>query len=106
MKKSFINLTPHDIVLNDGTVYPPSGTIARVQMSFSEFNSDGICEAVFGEIQGLPEPKGDIMYIASGLICSALKGVREDLVSPATGHSLCIRNEKGQIVSVPGFIRG
>lgn len=103
---NFINLTPHNIVLTDGTVFPPSGTIARVTVSHSEFNSDGICEAVFGEIQGLPDPQEGVIYIASGMIASALKGIRNDIVSPATGHPLCIRNEKGQIVSVPGFIRG
>lgn len=33
---NFINLTPHAIVLNDGAVYQPSGTIARVSAQFSE----------------------------------------------------------------------
>jgi len=29
---------------------------------------------------------------------------RNDLVAPATGHPEAIRNEQGQIVSVPGFV--
>jgi hypothetical protein len=30
---------------------------------------------------------------------------RDDLVAPATGHPDTIRNEKGQIISVPGFVQ-
>ena len=30
---------------------------------------------------------------------------RADVVSPATGHPDTVRNEKGHIVSVPGFVR-
>ena len=29
---------------------------------------------------------------------------RTDLVTPATGHKDCVRDDKGFIVSVPGFI--
>ena len=29
---------------------------------------------------------------------------RTDLVAPATGHKDCVRDDKGFIVSVPGFI--
>ena len=106
MKKSFINLTPHAIVLNDGTTFQPSGTIARVSVSFSEFNSDGICEQVFGEVQDLPQPEEGRTLIVSALVLSALKGTRTDVVAPATGHSQVVRNDKGQIASVPGFVRG
>jgi hypothetical protein len=102
----FVNLTPHAIVLNDGTRFEPSGTIARVNASFSEFNSDGICEQVFGDVQDLPQSQEDTVFIVSGLVLSALKGTRNDVVAPATGHPLVVRNDKGQIASVPGFVRG
>jgi hypothetical protein len=38
------------------------------------------------------------------LVAQAAK--RQDVVSPATGHHDCVRNDKGHIVSVPGFVRG
>ena len=101
----FINLTPHAIVLNDGTRFEPSGTIARVSVSFSEFNSDRICDQVFGEIQHLPEPVEDTALIVSGMVLSANNGRRTDLVAPATGHANVVRNDKGHIISVPGFVR-
>lgn len=102
----YVNLTPHAIVLNDGTRFEPSGTIARVSASFSEFDSDGICEQVFGEVQDLPQPEKGTAFIVSGLVLSALKGARPDVVAPATGHPAVVRNDKGQIASVPGFVRG
>ena len=103
---NYKNLTPHNIALNDGTEFPPTGTVARVSVSFSEFDSDGICEQVFGEIQDLAEPEEGTAYIVSGMVLSALKGTRPDVVAPATGHPGVVRNDKNQIASVPGFVRG
>ena len=101
--KTFINLTPHAVRLNNGTEFPASGTIARVTSSFTDFDSDGVATVVFGEVQNLPEPAENTLYIVSALVLSASK--RADLVAPATGHPEAVRNEKGQIVSVPGFVR-
>ena len=42
------------------------------------------------------------MLIVSAMVLSASD--RTDLVAPATGHPDTIRNDKGQIISVPGFI--
>jgi hypothetical protein len=100
----YINLTPHAINLNSGESFPPSGQVARVQAGYSEFDEQGICSATFGEVQGLPEPQEGVLFIVSGLVAGAVKGVREDVVAPATGHPLAVR-EGGQIVSVPGFVR-
>lgn len=104
----FINLTPHDIKLNDGTIYPASGKIARVANTFSNF-CNGIAKVFYGDIENLPEPKRGTMYIVSAMVLSAEKGKhinlrRKDLVAPATGHPDCKR-ENGFIVSVPGFVR-
>lgn len=99
---NFVNLTPHAIILNDGTVFQPSGNVARVSATFTDFE-DGICRQQFGEVTGLPNPQDGTMFIVSALVLAATD--REDVVAPATGHPLCIRNEKGLIVSVPGFIR-
>ena len=100
----FINLTPHAIVLNNGISFPPSGEIARVSSSHSGFDENGICSVQFGAVSGLPESATDTIYIVSAMVCAACKG-RTDLVSPATGHPDCVRHDKGQIVSVPGFVR-
>lgn len=100
----FINLTPHNVVLNNGTVIEKSGNIARVSSRYTEFDGRGICHVEFGEITGLPEPEEGVIYIVSGMVASAAKN-RNDVVAPATGHPQCVRNDQGQIVSVPGFVR-
>lgn len=99
----FINLTPHDIVLNDGRVFRASGTVARVSSTHTPFDENGVCRVSFGEVENLPEPKDGTMFIVSGMVAAAAVD-RTDLVSPATGHRDAVRNDKGQIVSVPGFV--
>ena len=104
----FINLTPHDIKLNDGTIYPATGKIARVANTFSNF-CNGIAKVFYGDVENLPEPKRGTMYIVSAMVLSAENAKpesyrRKDLVAPATGHPDCKR-ENGFIVSVPGFVR-
>lgn len=101
----YINLTPHAIRLNDGREFQPSGVIARVSAGFSAIVDD-VCEQTFGEVSGLPETQSnDVRYIVSGMVLSALAGVRDDVVAPATGHPACQRNDKGHILSVPCFVR-
>ena len=97
----FRNFTPHSIKLNDGIQFMSEG-IARVSASFSKFE-DGVCSQVFGEVTGLPEQEEGTSIIVSSLVLMASN--RTDLVAPATGHPETIRNEKGHIVSVPGFVR-
>lgn len=99
----FVNLTPHAIVLNDGRVVEASGTVARCSASYTTFDENGVCKQTFGDIQGLLEPVEGTIYIVSALVLGAVQG-RNDIVAPATGHPECIRNDKGQIVSVPGFV--
>lgn len=104
----FVNLTPHDIKLNDGTVYPATGKVARVANTFSNF-CNGIAKVFYGDVENLPEPKRGTMYIVSAMVLAAENAKprcsrRTDLVSPATGHPDCKR-ENGFIVSVPGFVR-
>ena len=99
---NYVNLTPHAIALNDGRVFEPSGTIARVSSTHTAFDGD-VCSVEFGEVTGLPESSEGTLYIVSALVASAAK--RHDVVSPATGHPEAKRNEKGQITSVPGFVR-
>ena len=104
----FVNLTPHDIKLNNGTVYPASGKVARVENDFSNFCC-GISKVFYGDVENLPEPKRGTMYIVSAMVLAAESSKhrlcrRRDLVAPATGHPDCIRKD-GFIVSVPGFVR-
>ena len=100
----FINATPHEIALNNGEIFEPSGILPRVSQEISEFDGDGIAVQSFGEVEGLPEAEPGVVYIVSSLVLSACKD-RTDLVAPATNHELTIRNEKGHIVSVPGFVK-
>lgn len=97
----FINLTPHAIKLNNGTVFSPSGKIARVESHYTPFDENGISHVEFGQVENLPEPQEGVIYIVSGMVAAASK--RHDVVSPATGHPEAVR-ENGQIVSVPGFV--
>jgi hypothetical protein len=54
----------------------------------------------------LPEPADNTLYIVSALVLTAAKAQgRTDVVAPATGHPECVRDEKGFIKSVPGFVR-
>jgi hypothetical protein len=73
-----------------------------VSSSYTEFDSRGICSVKFGKVENLPEEKEGVVYIVSGMVASACK--RGDIVSPATGHPQCKR-ENGNIISVPGFVQ-
>ena len=98
----FINLTPHTINMNDGAAYAASGVVARVANAHTPFDENGVATIEWGEVTGLPAPQDGVIYIVSALVAAAAK--RSDLVSPATGHPACVR-ENGQIKSVPGFVR-
>ena len=105
-KVQFVNCTPHAIKLNDGRVFEPSGSIARVAQSISDFDKDGIATQSFGKVEGLPEPKAGTIYIVSAMVLSRAQAEgRKDVVAPATGHKDCVRDEGGRIKSVPGFLR-
>ena len=98
---NLVNLTPHAIVLNDGTIFEKSGTIARVSATLTEVRK-GMFVQEFGEVENLPAPKQNTLFIVSLLVFSATD--RKDVIAPASGHKDVVRNEAGQIVSVPGFI--
>ena len=102
---AFRNYTPHPIALNDGRTFASEG-LARVSATFSSFDENGVCTQEFGDVTGLPAPESDTLYIVSILVLTAAKAQgRTDCVAPATGHPECIRDEKGFIKSVPGFVR-
>lgn len=106
MEKRFVNVTPHAITLNNGVVFPTSGIVARVSNTFGNPDDDNVMDIHYGDIDGLPEPADNTLYIVSAIVLSAAKEKgRTDCVAPATGHPDCVRNDKGFIVSVPGFVR-
>ena len=97
----FLNYTPHNICLNNGETFVSVG-VARVGNEFTDFDDDLVCKQTFGMVEGLPKEVEGTKLIVSGLVLSAT--LRKDLVAPATGHKDVIRNDKGHIVSVPGFV--
>lgn len=99
----FINCTPHAICLNNGTVYQPSGILPRVSQVISKFDDNLIATQSFGDVQGLPDVQDGVILIVSAMVLSASD--RKDLVAPATNHADTKRNDKGHIISVPGFLR-
>ena len=118
-----INLTPHIVRLNGGKEFPPSGQVARVKANHVLYGwlsegTDGVVELnddffrdavpvytpVFGQVEGLPEPAKDKMYIVSGVVAAACRD-RDDVLCPATGHPETVRRN-GDVWSVPGFSRG
>ena len=96
----YLNFTPHAIALNDGRAFESCG-VARVAASFTDFDGD-TCRQEFGAVAGLPEQQDGVRLIVSAMVLAASD--RNDLVAPATGHPLTVRNDRGHIVSVPGFI--
>lgn len=117
MDITFVNLTPHSIAVRDvaGSVvtFPASGVVARVGTSWSKRTAIGAFETftvTYTTIEGLPLDSGDEnkFYIVSALVLEAAKASQhpllKQLVAPATGHNGVERNDKGHIVSVPGFV--
>ncbi|MDF9296082.1 hypothetical protein [Geobacillus stearothermophilus] len=110
----FINLTPHSInvVRDDGSVVlsvPPSGTVARVatqQTVVCQLDGIDVVRTAFGDVDGLPAPQPDTVYVVSTLVLQALSasGVdRSDVVAPDTSPASVVRNTDGQIVGVKRF---
>jgi hypothetical protein len=105
----FVNLTPHAIVVRIGDrdeTFEPSGAIARLEVVDSEaWRVGGIpCVRRDFVLASIPEPKPGVVYIVSAMVLAETKKIfREDFVAPDTGSG-AIRNEKGHIVAVTGFI--
>ena len=104
---TFKNYTPHPIKLNDGRIFESVG-VARVSSKLSHFDENGICTQMFGEVTGLPETfEKYTLYIVSSLVMNACATTHRHslVVAPSTGHPETVRDDKGFIVSVPGFVR-
>jgi len=102
-----INMTPHAITVDNGNevkVYEPSGTVARVTMVKDTVGEIDGFEVVVNSAIGdnLPNPEEGTYLIVSAMVLAQLPH-RKDLIAPNTNEAK--RNEKGHIISVPGFVR-
>ena len=101
----FINLTPHIITeVTSGQTFDPSGIIARVKSSTEKVGDHVGCPiytSVFGEIEGLPEPQENTLYIVSALALNAVPAHRNDVVAPGNLQ----RDQAGQPIGCVGFRR-
>lgn len=103
----FINLTPHALNVRkaDGTFLelPPSGTVARRSVErvvVGEIDGVTVYATKFGELEGLPEPTKDTIYIVSALAAQACAD-RHDVLAPGEA----IRDEVGRVIGCNGLIR-
>lgn len=115
---AIINLTPHDIVVQrpngEMVTFPASGQVARVELPAPrpvDAKPDGIPTVMQfttgGSVTGLPEnANDDDWFIVSAMVGQALVGTMASgrCISPDTG-STAIRNEKGHIVAVKGWVQ-
>lgn len=104
----FVNLTPHKISIwisdEHGKIdieptAPPARIAQRDELiGFTEIEGWTIplVKTYYGQVENLPEPIEDTVYITSALVAAIVK--REDVVSPDTGPSAV--REAGQIVAV------
>lgn len=105
-----INLTPHAITIDGFGTIPASSNVARVstvRTALGQREGVRITLQALGQVESLPEPADDVLYIVSGLVLDALKrqntgraGV--DVFAPDTGPD-AIR-ENGQIIAVRGLV--
>lgn len=107
-----VNLTPHKITIigTDGETVreiAPSGTIARAASVVVDDGSvDGvpIVRTTFGQVEGLPEPDSETMYIVSSLTVSAARRsdrTTEDLLIPGR----MVRDSEGVILGCQALSR-
>ncbi len=102
-----VNLTPHVVRIfgQDGETLLaeifPSGEVARCSVTSTEVGRVGdvpLFAAVFGQVDGLPEPRPETIFIVSMLVRSALPN-RVDLASPGE----LIRDASGQPIGCKGL---
>ena len=94
-----INLTPHAINFytpNGINTINPSGVIARagtISTPNGVINDIPVVSIAYGNIEGLPAPEPDTIYVVSSIVASAVKG-RDDVFVPND----FIRDDNGNII--------
>ena len=103
---TYVNLTPHEVVVQrpDGSVLlavPASGELARVSQDTIQTHVDAnevpYTDTVWGDIEGLPAPQPNTVYIVPGVLAQRLH--REDVRFP----NQLIRDELGHVVACLSF---
>ena len=100
-----LNLTPHAINVN-GSIYEPSGVIARVEMEEEILPialpcGTPIISRKAGKVMGLPESG---CFLVSSMVLDALDAAYAGVAfAPDTG-SAAVRNEKGHITMVTRLV--
>lgn len=108
MSKELVNLTPHAVVLENplGSVtFEPSGLVARIEQETTHKGQYQIFDIVSYVTIGnnLPEPEEGKRFLVSAMVLALGKELgRTDLLAPDTNRAK--RNDKGHIISVPGFV--
>ena len=107
----FLNLTGHDLYdLNEGVQYPAADRAARcsytkVPKARSKEGSE-ICEFVYTNIVGLPEPQEGLVCIVSSPVLNA---VLQECGNDGVKYPKCCsphntqRNSKGEPIGCKGF---
>ena len=103
----FVNLTPHDIVIfrRDGkrVLIPATGKVARVSVRCEQItDEDGIpvMKNVYGDVEGLPDPEANTIYIVSSLV--ACRAQRVDVLVPND----FVRDDSGRIIGCRSLALG
>ena len=102
----FVNLTPHEIVFGVNVI-PASGIVARVASKPGEELGNGLWTAPqWGEVEALPAPEPETIYIVSALVAGRVGNTRDDIFSPGTGPAdNAVRDPHGRIIGVTRLIR-
>lgn len=98
---TFINLTPHAISFlnNDGNiikVVEASGKLARLTtktITVDDFDGVPVTETVYGEVEGLPDPIPNTIFIVSSLVAQRVPE-RQDVFIPNES----VRDDAGRII--------
>lgn len=99
-----VNLTAHQLTIERAldvrVVVPPSGTVARCRATRDLVETiDGIpvYRTVYGAVEGIPEPRAGVVYVAS--VLAARAAGRPDVLSPGE----MIRDGEGRPVACLGL---
>ena len=103
---NIVNLTPHDLNLYDENenlvlIVVASGKVARV--SVTRVKVGQICDvpifkSEYGEVENLPAPAPDTIYVVSGMVRAAVPD-RTDVYQPGR----LLRDENGRVVGAVGL---
>jgi hypothetical protein len=105
-----VNLCPHplNIFLENGSrvEIPTSGTVARVstvRVRDGAVSDIPTFRITYGEVTGLPSPGEGIFYVVSLLVKQACP-TRADLLTVDSSPDGAVRDERGAIIGVRGFV--